>query len=57
MATFLSYVLNDGTEVNTFCEAERSGKPYIKRYREFKYYEGVSYPSGITPSFIEDKKR
>lgn len=56
MSTILSYVFEDGTEVRSYCEAERSGKPYIKRYREYKYWDSLETPT-ITPSFVEDRKR
>ena len=37
MYTFLTYILSDGTEVDTYSKALASGQRFKKRFKSYKY--------------------
>lgn len=56
MATYLSYVLADGSETKSYAEALKSGKSFIKRFREYNHFSNdiTKEKPATSPDLIED---
>ena len=56
MYTFLTYILADGTEVDTYSKALASGQKYKKRFKQYQYADNKNplKKPDKEPDFIED---
>lgn len=56
MYTFLTYVLFDGTEVDTYAKALISGQKFKRRFKSYKYADNAN-PLSVPnrdPDYTED---